>query len=215
MLKGDFEFALYNPGFALVLGVCYWLLGLIAVSTRWDGLYIVPLILLAGFWVYTSKQEGGGLKVVAVSSANAIVHGAAAISLARFFDRFNAAYLNAAPWPRFSFWLFALEMIVVGGFVAATLFGIYLYISSRWLNLNHNDAFSAMRRDSHRHFLRMRIKDDEIKIYPIALDQVPSRAQWQTNDKRTGSPAPAYVPNPPLVPRLIEGPIVARVPERL
>src|SRR6185503_8528237 len=110
----------------------------------------------------TKKQEGGGLKVGAVSFANAIVHGAAISLLAQFFDRFNAAHLNVAQWPRFSFWLFALEMIVVGGFVGATLFGIYLYISSRWLNLNHNDAFSAMRRNSDRHFLRMRIKDDEV-----------------------------------------------------
>lgn len=214
MLKGNFKFALYNPGFALLSGVCYWLLGLIAMNTGWDGLYIVPLILIAGSWSYTNKQEGGGLKVITLSIANAIVHGGAVILLASFFDRFNAAHLNVAQWPRFSFWLFAFEMIVVGSFVGATLFGIYLYISSRCLNLNHNDAFSAMRRDSHRHFLRMCIKNDEVKIYPIALDQVPDRTQWQTNDKHAGSPAPVYVPNPPLVPRLIEGPIVVRVPER-
>jgi hypothetical protein len=53
------------------------------------------------------------------------------------------------------------------------LFGIYLYASSRWWNLNHNDAFSAMRLDSHRNFPRLRIKDDAVTIYPIGLDRVP------------------------------------------
>jgi len=78
----------------------------------------IPLIL--------SEQEGGGVKVGTISIANAIVHGGAVILLASFFDRFNAAHLNVAQWPRFSFWLFAFEMIVVGSFVGATLFGIYL-----------------------------------------------------------------------------------------
>jgi hypothetical protein len=106
--------------------------------------------------------------------------------------------------------LFAAEMIVVGGVIAAALFGGYLYASSRWWNLNHNDAFSSMRLDSHRNFLRIRIKDDELTIYPIGLDRVPRRHEWRFNTQRAGTPPPVYVPVSPLTPHLIETPIAVR-----
>ncbi len=101
-------------------------------------------------------------------------------------------------------------MIVVGGLIAGALFGTYLYASSRWWNQNHNDVFSAMRLDSHRNFLRLRIQNDEVTVYPVGLDRVPKRREWRMNTQRAGSPPPAYVPMSPLTPRLIEGPIVIR-----
>lgn len=64
----------------------------------------------------------------------------------------------------------------------------YAIASSGWWNLNHNDAFSAMRLDSHRNFLRLRIKDDAVMIYPIGLDCVPWRNAWRRNAERRGSP---------------------------
>jgi hypothetical protein len=94
--------------------------------------------------------------------------------------------------------------------VAGALFGLYLYASSRWWNQNHNDAYSAMRLDGHRNFLRMRIKNDEVVIYPIGLERVPKRREWRINRAGIGSPPPVYVPISPLAPRLIEGPITAR-----
>jgi hypothetical protein len=212
MLTGNVKFVAYNPGFAILLGCFYWLLGLAVVHFRWDGICAAAVALFLGFWFYTKRQEGGGVKVVALSAANAVVHAVAVIVLASFFDRANAKYLHLLNWPRLSFLLFAAEMIVVGGLVAGALFGIYLYISSRWWNLNHNDAFSAMRLDSHRNFLRMRIKGDEVTIYPIGLDRVPRRDEWRINTQRAGSPAPVYVPTSPLAPHLIEGPITVRSP---
>jgi hypothetical protein len=212
MLAGNFRFVAYNPGFAILLGFFYWLLGLATMHLRWDALYLTFIPFLLGFWFYTKRQEGGGVKVFALSASNAVVHSMAVIALASFFSRANANYLNLLDWPRLSFLLFAAEMIVCGGLIAGALFGVYLYASSRWWNLNHNDAFSAMRLDSHRNFLRMRIKDDEVTIYPIGLDGVPRRDQWRVNTARVGSPAPAYVPTSPLAPRLIEGPITVRNP---
>jgi len=166
-------------------------------------------ILFVGFWSYTKKQEGGGAKVFFVSAGNALLHSLAVIFIALFFSQANEIYLGRT-WPRFSFLLFAAEMIVVGGVIAAALFGGYLYASSRWWNLNHNDAFSSMRLDSHRNFLRIRIKDDELTIYPIGLDRVPRRHEWRFNTQRAGTPPPVYVPVSPLTPHLIETPIAVR-----
>src|SRR5262245_15783047 len=210
MLTGNFRFVASNPGFALLFGLVYWLLGLLAVHLWWDGFYVTLLCFFVGFWTYTKRQEGASFKVFALSMGNAVIHCAAVLFVAFFFTHANAIYLDAAHWPRLSFLLFAAEMIIGGGLLAGALFGLYLYASSHWWNQNHNDAFSAMRLDSHRHFLRMRIKDDAVTIYPIGLDRVPRRNAWRLNVERAGSPPPTYVPVSPLVPRLIEGPIVIR-----
>jgi hypothetical protein len=210
MLKGNFKFVAHNLGFAVLLGFFYWVLGLLSARLWWDGIYVIPIVLFIGFWIYTKRQEGSSLKVLALSAMNAVVHAIAVMVLAFVFRHLNAGHLDPAAWPRLSFLLFASEMIVFGGLVAGALFGLYLYASSRWWNQNHNDAFSAMRLDSYRSFLRMRIHDDEVTIYPIGLDKVPKRREWRMNTMRTGSPPPVYVPMPPLAPRLIEGPIVVK-----
>jgi hypothetical protein len=69
-----------------------------------------------------------------------------------------------------------------------------------------------MRLDSFRHFLRMRIKGDEITIFPIGLDSVPRRHEWNINLKwKANEPKePAYVPDKELSPHLIEQPINVR-----
>lgn len=212
MLGGNFGFLFLNPGFAFVLGVVYSLLGLVAARYPTDILYIAPLVLFLGFWAYTKQQEGGGTKVLAVSAVNGMMHGAAVVLLACLFGRLNAMCPELANWPRSAFVLYAAEMVVVGGAVAAILFGIYLYCSSRWFNINHNDAFSSMRRDSHRHFLRMRIKDDTVTLFPIALDRVPARRDWKLNAEKVGNPPPVYVPAQALAPHLIESPVTVRSP---
>jgi hypothetical protein len=214
MLAGNFKFFALNPTFGVLLGVFYWLLGLGTIHIWPDIIYVALLVFFIGFWAYTKQQEGGGSKVFTVSIANALVHAGTMIALAIFFGYVNDAFPALREWPRSSFLLFAAEMVIGGGVVAASLFGIYLYVSSRWLNLNHNDAFSSMRLDTHRHFLRIRIKGDSVTLYPIALDKVPSRHEWHFNTEKVGSPPPVYVPAAatPLAPHLIEGPIIVRSP---
>lgn len=215
LLTRNFDFVRYNPGFAMLLGLLYWLLAFVAVRLWWDALYIVPSIFFLGFLGYTTRQESRSLKVTGLSAVNAVVHSAAVICLAFLFSWLNAAFPILLEWWRLSFVLFAIEMITFGGVIAATLFGGYLFASSRWWNLNHNDAFSSMRLDSHRNFLRIRIKDDEVTIYPVGLDRVPRRDEWRLNTQKAGSPSPVYVPVLPLAPRLIEGPIAVTVPTQL
>jgi hypothetical protein len=105
-----------------------------------------------------------------------------------------------------------LEIIPIGAIVAATLFGIYLLATCAWLDMNHNDAFSAMRLQSYKNFMRIHIKGDQVTIYPIGLRRVPRRRDWQKNAAatKTAPDEPIYVPESPLNPELIEDPIVVR-----
>jgi hypothetical protein len=172
---------------------------------RW---YVAPLVMAGGFYAYTKRTEGSSTKVRLVSIVNGVVHSLAMIGLGVGFSYLNALVFDPANWPRLHFLLFAGEMIGLGGLVAAELFGIYLYISSGYLDLNHNDAFSSMRRDSHRNFIRIRIAEDGLTLYPIGLTKVPGRRAWIKN----GGPGPAYVTNPDLKPEPIEPAIVIKVP---
>src|SRR5262249_58900103 len=87
-----------------------------------------------------------------------------------------------------------------------TIFGLYLLVTCRYCNMKHNDAFSTMRLDGYRHFLRFRIKGDEVTIFPVGLDAIPKRHEWRRNlDWKEGDPTqPAYIPDRPLQTRLIE-----------
>ncbi|MBL8590235.1 MAG: metallophosphoesterase [Methylobacteriaceae bacterium] len=206
-LRGVFWFALLNPGFATLLGVVYALFGAIALRASIYDLWIVPAAMFAGFWVYSRQQEGGGPMVVAVSLAAALAHAAAAIGLAHALAALHPLLPAALQGPRASFLVYAAAMTALGGGVAATLLASGLFGFSRWFDIDHNDAFSAIRRDTHRHFLRIRIRGDEVTLFPIGLDRPPRRRDWRVNADGAGRPAPAYVPDPPLAPHLIEGPV--------
>jgi hypothetical protein len=78
--------------------------------------------------------------------------------------------------------------------------------------MNHNDAFSAMRLDSHRHFLRIRILGDTVTVFPIKLDKVPGRKWWRFHPKNERHRSPSvFSPAVEMKPELIEKPIEIRV----
>jgi hypothetical protein len=113
------------------------------------------------------------------------------------------------------FFLFAAETILVGGFAAGFIWGVYLWLTCAITGIHDNDAFSAMRLGLYRHFLRLRIKGDELTIFPIAIDRPPRRSCWQWNPKRAkcDQNQPEVIPTRPLKPHLIEGPIVILAPK--
>jgi hypothetical protein len=213
LLKGNFYFARLNPGFCFFgLGVIYWLAGLTYLHLWPDSLVLTPIIFALGFWAYTKRQEGDSRITKFLSIANAIIHSTAVCVLSMSLYHANNALLPSwllsdAYWSIPPVALFAAEMMLIGGAVGGYLFGVYLYLSSSRFNMNHNDAFSSMRLDSYRNFLRIKIKDDELTVYPIGLTDIPKRSDWRENSEKKGCPPPAYIPVEPLSPHLIEEPI--------
>ena len=121
---------------------------------------------------------------------------------------------DANAWAQFFrvFLLPPIEMVFIGAFGAGLVWGGYLTISCLF-NQHCDDAFSSMRVDRFKHFLRLKIEQDKLTIYPIGLEKVPSRKSWR---KAATGPegrveGPLYVPARPLQPRLIERPIEVRV----
>ncbi len=160
-----------------------------------------------GFYFYTGKQEGlnpksfliskarwarlkprdqrimqqqgrSSIKVLIVSVLHALAHSLFIPKSFAILDWLNDKFIDDMPK-----WALLCEALVAGTIVGGTTYGLYLWITSRYLGMNHTDAFSSMRRDSHRHFLRINIKDDQLTIYPICLDKVPKRGDWIDNEE--------------------------------
>jgi hypothetical protein len=92
--------------------------------------------------------------------------------------------------------LLLLALILAGGSVlSGFIFGVYLLISVLCFRVHANEAFSSLRIEDYKNFLRMRIcADGVLTVYPVGLKSVPG--------DRGEPPA-----NPVLQPHLIEGPI--------
>lgn len=208
MLRGVLAFAFLNPGFAAALGCIYMLFGLVALGIGHLPAAVLALVVAtASFHDYTRRQEGSRARVKLLSLGNGVAHSLAFVALVEIFLRLaplaaNDGVANAA--------MLLAWLALAGGATAGTLFGVYLYVSSLWLDIGHVDAFSAMRRDSHRHFLRLRIKGDEVTVFPIGLARTPRRNEWRENPAPSPAEPSAYVADPPPTPQLIETPFVAR-----
>lgn len=105
-----------------------------------------------------------------------------------------------------------IEMVLIGAIGAGFVWGAYLTICCLF-GRHCDEAFSSMRVEGYKHFLRMKIEPDKLTIYPIGLKDVPSRKAWRraTPDADSVLKGPLYVPSRPLKPRLIEPPIEIRV----
>lgn len=204
-------FALTNWDFSIFMGFMYWAAAIgLTLRPQPDAVIIVGLIFSLAIVGYTFFQEQSYRPTVVISSLlHALAHVAAIVVAARFFGQWNAEHLHLnGHWYSVWEWLgvLALEMLPVGFFVGGTLFGLNLIVTCRWLRMNRNDAFSALRLNRFNNFLRMRIQANTLEVYAIGLQDVPKRSGWSANPKKaSGNPdQPVFTPDAPLAPHLIE-----------
>jgi hypothetical protein len=90
----------------------------------------------------------------------------------------------------------------LGGPVGAFILGLYLFVSVRLFGRHSNEAFSALRIEDFKQWLRLRIDvAGNLTIYAIALDRVPRR--WRTT-LRAGEQTVVADDMRATAPRLIE-----------
>ncbi|MEZ5293756.1 MAG: hypothetical protein R2745_21915 [Vicinamibacterales bacterium] len=94
----------------------------------------------------------------------------------------------------------------VGGWIAGSVvMGLYLLVSVNVFGRHSEEAFSAMRIEDFKHFLRLHVgPDGRLTIWPVKIERVPRR--WR--DRRPGDLTMSrVVPDDPLVAELIEPPV--------
>ncbi|WP_346015541.1 hypothetical protein [Bradyrhizobium sp. 153] len=203
-------FALTNWDFSVLMGAVYFAFG-IAISLRphLDMYLAVAAVLAASLMGYAIKQEKSKRTAVVLTSAlHALAHAAVVIGAATYFAALNAVHFAFEGPYATHLWLLALlaEMFPIGFAIGASLFGWNMMLTCRYLQMNRNDAFSALRIGAYNNFVRMRITETDIEFFVVGLDAVPSRENWQANPKHGPhtEDEPRFIPKTPLEPHLIE-----------
>jgi hypothetical protein len=105
----------------------------------------------------------------------------------------------------------SVVFVLIGGWIGATLVGIYLTASDLMLRWHHNEVFAAQSICDYRSFVRIHVESsNRFTIYPIGLRHVPR--SWRARLSRPLKSDPYYEPtDAELLPHLIEGPIRVNV----
>jgi len=101
---------------------------------------------------------------------------------------------------------FACVLVIpaIGGYlIGAIIMGLYLFISLHIFGRHDNEAFSALKIEDYKNFLRLHIdKSGALTIYPIKIERVPR--DWKPMGKDR---VEYYEPETAIKPELIEKPI--------
>ena len=164
--------------------------------TLWVGSITLGLVLFTDTHSRLYKWVGG--------LAHAATHWACLFALG-----WGSMLLARVLLPFWGFGRFALDALLIGAgawLFGSVIVGVYLLVSLNVFGRHSEEAFSSIRVEDFKHFLRLHVRGDgSLSIYPIALDEVPREWQPRPVDAKTPS---RLVPETPLRPRLIEPPIV-------
>lgn len=132
---------------------------------------------LENFWSFVTSRRFHAAGLHCLAQLTTILVGTALVSLAVVGWKTVALFGEILYF--FGLLVGMLPFAIIGGFI----WGIYLRIVSRLWGDEGNSAFSALRLEEYKNFVRLRIEGDKIKVYPIGLDEVPKREEWRTNKK--------------------------------
>jgi len=233
---GNLGFWYKNLDFCFVLGCLYFLCALLLLA--WDGygdsggvgnffarvwnqvnaLLPTPVFLVIALVLFCLLVKAANIRSTprtyflgglhAVSHVVIILFGTALVSI------FVAGVKSVPIFGEILYFL-ALFAVIVFGLFGGVVWGIYLTAASWCWGDESNNAFSAMRLDKYRHFIRLKIEDKKLTIYPIGIDESPQRSDWKINDafdeRRPDQNTPVILPQKDLGHHLIEDPIVINI----
>lgn len=217
---GNLFFVFRNPAFGILpatlyvltawsmkpkIGHYHWEQIGAALTTTWAAFYASPftafwvLAILLGMVVFTETHSKRYRWIA--GPLHAMAH-----LTALFFLGWGAAQLTSHIGSPFGHLAAIGAIIFAGGWIAgSTVMGIYLLISLNVFGRHGEDAFSALRIEDWKNFLRLKIDPEgALTIYPIGIRRV--ARFWKEAPPESTS---VYIPNDPLAsePELIEAPI--------
>jgi hypothetical protein len=223
---GNLAFGWLNPTFGVVPAVLYFMTAWLVASSldfqrpagalealrltasafaRTPGLTLWLLAVAGVFVAFNNTRSvlhrwGGGLTHAAVHWLCIFHLGWGAFAL--------AAWL--LPGSGFTQFVVAGALVFVGGWVVGSVvMGLYLLVSLNVFGRHSEEAFSAMRIQDYKNFLRLHVAaDGTLTIHPLCIERVPRR--WRPRDPADALQPSALVPETPLVVAPIEPPIVLR-----
>jgi hypothetical protein len=165
-------------------------------------------IIVGGFWLFTDTHSRR-YKWIA-GCLHGLSHVAAALLIGCAVMYLFRSNLDL-DWGIGVLTLSILSIAIGGWVVGSSLMGLYLYVSLNIFGRHSNEAFSSLKIEDWKNFLRIHIdKEGNLTIYPIGLERIVTR--WKAAPlTETG---PLLVPDfndmelRKEVPKLIESPII-------
>ena len=195
-------FPFINPKFGLAMGSLYGLLGYF--WNQGQGVLLGPLILILGFILFTDTHSVWYKRIA--GSAHGLAHAASAWALLMPIRALAVSLGITHPLAAEAF--SSSLMFAAGALIGPFLMGVYLLISLNVFGRHSNEAFSSLRIEDYKNFLRLHIaKDGSLNIFPIGIERVPRR--WKPTES-TSPYDPQLEPDDPVAtpPHLIEPPVV-------
>lgn len=231
---GNLGFVFKNWDFCLVLGALYSVCALLMLA--WSGygesggagtylskvgdqlnnLWPTPIFFIIAAALFVALYNAADIKTTARKRVAVTIHFLAHLMLVligAILVSVSISFVGLKSVPFFGEILYFVALILgmlLLGFIGGFIGGLYLTAVSWFWGDHANDAFSAMRLNSYRHFIRLKIENNKITIYPIGIDKSPEREDWEFNNSyENGSQdIPVIVPKKDLEQHLIEDPIV-------
>jgi hypothetical protein len=146
-----------------------------AIRDPLNGMWLVTIV--AGFIFFTDTHIrswrilGGASHAVLHLAAAFMVGWCALLLTVRGFDLYYGSLLQLL--------LSGLVAVILGAIVGPFILGLYLFVSIRIFGRHSTEAFSSLRIQDFKQWLRLRIDAaGTLSIYSIAIDRVPRR--WRT-----------------------------------
>lgn len=227
---GNVGFMFKNWEFCLVIGLLYCICALLMlawsgygeyvgtgtflsrVGSQINNLWSTPMFVIIAVALFAALYKSADIKFIDRRRAAVIIHFLAHITLVLIGTAVVSTMvigLKSVVGEILYFVFLGIGMILLG-FIGGALWGLYLTVVSWLWGDEANNAFSALRLDSYRHFIRLKIEGDKITIYPIGIDESPKRKDWEFNEvyEKGSEDIPLVVPKEGLGQHLIETPIV-------
>jgi hypothetical protein len=151
--------------------------------TPWPALMIFGI---GAAFVYFADHKKFWSRRLPIGATHAIAHVLTFLIVLFVVARYVPLFLAADRW-------IVLLTAVLCGFINPTIFGAYLLVCLNGFGFHWNEAFSSLRIENYKGFLRLKIDPQgNVTVYPIVIEDVP-----QTDDGD-------------LLPRLVEKPIEVR-----
>ncbi len=161
---------------------------------------LVGLLTLGSLWAYAAFEKP--IEKLVAGGLHAAIQLAPAAAAALFADRVLDA---GGAWAT----LAVAAVVVVGGyFVGGLIFALYLILIHRKSPQHANDVFACQSIPDYKNFLRLRIDEGGLTIYPIGVERVPREWKYAPD----GAPSDPWLEpaDGELTATLIEEPIPVR-----
>lgn len=133
---------------------------------------LVLILFIAGFWAFCDGRSSKYKLANFAGVTHGLLHVVLMISSLSFFSWLNASVLDMEMGIQRAITI-SLEVFLVGGMISGVLVGIYLLISSLVFKMHDNEAFSSLKEEGYKNFLRMQLKGDKLTVYPLGITKVP------------------------------------------